>query len=204
MIIKVCGMRDSDNIRAVEELGVDWMGFIFYNKSSRFVSEVPEYLPLKSKRVGVFVNEALETILQTSSMFGLDLVQLHGNESPEFCETLRTYGLIIIKAFSITDNKEFESEKFKPYESFCDYFLFDTKTELFGGSGKKFNWEILSDYFGNTPFLLSGGISPDDVEEIKSFVHPKYAGIDLNSRFEITPAYKNIKLLQNFIKEIRQ
>ena len=204
MIIKVCGMRDSDNIRAVEELGVDWMGFIFYNKSSRFVSEVPEYLPLKSKRVGVFVNEALETILQTSSMFSLDFVQLHGNESPEFCETLSTCGLSIIKAFSITDNKEFESEKFKPYESFCDYFLFDTKTELFGGSGKKFNWEILSDYFGNTPFLLSGGISPDDVEEIKSFVHPKYAGIDLNSRFEITPAYKNIKLLQNFIKEIRQ
>jgi len=204
MIIKVCGMRDADNIRAVEELGVDWMGFIFYRSSSRFVTEVPNYMPHKAKRVGVFVNDELENILLTATNFDLDYIQLHGNETPELCETLKTRGLSVIKVFSIRDTKDFQTEKFKTYESFCDYFVFDTKTDLFGGSGKKFNWDILYDYQEDTPFLLSGGISKDDVDEIKSFKHPKCVGIDLNSRFEIAPAYKNIKLLQNFIKEIRQ
>lgn len=204
MIIKVCGMRDADNIRAVEKLGVDMMGFIFYRRSSRFVSEVPDYMPHKAKRVGVFVNDELENILRTATNFSLDYIQLHGNDTPEHCETLKSRGLSVIKVFSITDAKDFKPEKFKTYEAFCDYFLFDTKTDLFGGSGKKFSWDILYYYQGDTPFLLSGGISADDVDEIKSFKHPKCVGIDLNSRFEIAPAYKNIYLLQNFINEIRQ
>ena len=204
MIIKVCGMREAENILEVEQLRVDWMGFIFYPRSPRFVKEVPSYLPMKAKRVGVFVNEEPPVIFERARQFGLDMIQLHGNESHSLCQALFDNNLKVIKAFSIEPGKPFPNEKVERYEGYCDYFLFDTQTVLHGGSGRKFDWQILADYKGATPFLLSGGISPEDVEAIKSFKHPRWAGVDLNSRFESSPAIKDVSLLKKFIKNIRQ
>ena len=190
-------MRDRDNIRAVEAFGIDWMGFIFYPPSKRYVDIVPDYLPEKTKKVGVFVNESMETILEKVASFHLDIVQLHGDESPEECQQLKGKGFKVMKAFGIADS--FPSENIAEYEGCCDYFLFDTQTSDYGGSGRKFNWEIVQDYQGNTPFLLSGGIGPDDAEEIREFSHPMCIGIDINSKFEILPANKDLESIQQFI-----
>lgn len=203
MIVKVCGMREAENIRAVEQSGADWMGFIFYRRSSRFVNNVPDYLPTKMKKVGVFVNESIEIIAETVARFQLDMVQLHGNESPIFCDELAKIGIKTIKVFSVgTDH--FPSEQITRYEGKCDYFLFDTQTADYGGSGRKFDWRVLSEYQGATPFLLSGGISPDDEQEILAFSHPQFVGIDINSRFETEPAHKNSALIESFIEKIRR
>lgn len=196
-------MRDADNIREVDRLGPDWMGFIFYSGSSRFVSEVPEYLPEKSKRVGVFVNEELPVILEQVQQFQLDVIQLHGSEPSPLCHALRDNKLKVIKAFSIESDKPFPTEKVMQYEGCCDYFLFDTKTVLHGGSGRKYDWDILRDYRGETPFLLSGGISPDDAAAIKGFAHLNWVGIDLNSRFELSPGIKDASLLNDFFEKIK-
>lgn len=201
MIVKVCGMRDAENIREVEALGVDWMGFVFYRTSPRFVSELPDYLPQRAKRIGVFVNETEERIMETVELFRLDMVQLHGQEMPDFCNRIRSKGLKVIKAINVQNG--FPSEEVFSYEGACDYFLFDTKTSLPGGSGLKFDWSALSAYRGTTPFLLSGGISPDDADRVEVFVHGHCIGIDLNSRFETSPAYKDIRLLQSFIDKIK-
>jgi len=203
MIIKVCGMREAENIREVDQLRVDWMGFIFYPGSSRFVKEVPSYLPRKAKRVGVFVNEEPPVIFERARQFGLDIIQLHGNESPSLCQALRDYNLEVIKAFSIESDKPFPTEKVERYEGYCDCFLFDTQTVLHGGSGRKFDWQVLTDYKGETSFLLSGGISPEDEEVIQAFKHSRWVGVDLNSRFESSPAIKDVSLLKEFIKNIR-
>jgi phosphoribosylanthranilate isomerase len=201
MIVKVCGMRDAENIREVEALGVDWMGFVFHRTSPRFVSELPDYLPQRAKRIGVFVNETEERIMETVELFRLDMVQLHGQETPDFCNRIRSKGLKVIKAINVQNG--FPSEEVFSYEGACDYFLFDTKTSLPGGSGMKFDWSALSAYRGTTPFLLSGGISPDDADRVEVFVHGHCLGIDLNSRFETSPAYKDIRLLQSFIDKIK-
>ena len=198
MIIKVCGMRDADNIQALEQLGIDWMGMIFWPQSSRYVAEVPSYLPKQVRRVGVFVDASLEDIRQHASDYQLDLIQLHGKETPAFAEALKP--LSVIKAFNIADAEDLKQTK--AYEGIVDYFLFDTKGKVVGGNGEKFDWSLLSSYHGETPFLLSGGIGPDDVEAIKSFRHPKCIGIDLNSRFEQAPALKDISKLRNFIKQL--
>ncbi|OPZ14447.1 MAG: N-(5'-phosphoribosyl)anthranilate isomerase [Bacteroidetes bacterium ADurb.BinA261] len=202
MIVKVCGMRDAENIREVEALGVDWMGFVFHRTSPRFVGELPDYLPQRAKRVGVFVDEREEQIMETVQLFRLDMVQLHGHETPDFCSRIRSKGLKVIKAINVQNR--FPSEEVSFYEGTCDYFLFDTKTPLPGGSGQKFDWSSLSAYRGTTPFLLSGGISPDDADRVEAFVHERCIGIDLNSRFETSPAYKDIHLLQSFIDKIKR
>ena len=202
MIVKVCGMRDAENIRDVEALGVDWMGLVFHRTSPRFVSELPDYLPQRAKRVGVFVDEREEQIMETVQLFRLDMVQLHGQETPDFCSRIRSHGLKVIKAINVQDT--FPSEEVSSYEGACDYFLFDTKTPLPGGSGLKFDWGSLLAYRGKTPFLLSGGISPDDAEMVKTFAHERCIGIDLNSRFETLPAYKDIRLLQSFLDKIKR
>ena len=202
MIVKVCGMRDAENIREVEALGVDWMGFVFHRTSPRFVGELPDYLPQRAKRVGVFVDETEEQIMETVQLFRLDMVQLHGQETPDFCNRIRSKGLKVIKAINVQNR--FPSEEVSFYEGACDYFLFDTKTPLPGGSGQKFDWSSLSAYRGTTPFLLSGGISPDDADRVEAFVHERCIGIDLNSRFETSPAYKDIHLLQSFIDKIKR
>ena len=205
-------MRDADNIREVERLrvgdgtsgmalGIDMMGFIFYPKSSRYVSERPAYLPQKCKRVGVFVDEDIENIMKIADDYALDFIQLHGHESPDFIAHLNyqlsTVNCQLIKAFNIATKEDLDATA--PYAGLVDYFLFDTKGPSVGGNGEKFDWSILDAYNGDTPFLLSGGIGPDDAERIKTFRHPKCIGIDLNSRFEIEPGIKDIVKLKTFL-----
>lgn len=203
MIIKVCGMRDADNIRKVEDIGIDLMGFIFSPKSSRYVSEPPTYLPTKCKRVGVFVDASIGDVMTIVEQYQFNIIQLHGNESPSYITQLRSHlpaGVKIIKAFNIATDTDLNNTK--AYLGLADYFLFDAKGMSAGGNGHKFDWSILSAYNGPTPFLLSGGIGPDDAECIRTFQHPHFLGIDLNSKFEISPALKDINKLQCFLKQI--
>ena len=202
--VKVCGMRDADNIREVEMLGIDMMGFIFWPKSSRYVSKRPAYLPQKCKRVGVFVDEDMETIKKIADDYALDFIQLHGHESPEQIShlSLLTPHSSLIKAFNIATKEDLDATV--PYEGLVDYFLFDTKGKSVGGNGEKFDWRVLEAYNGDTPFLLSGGIGPDDAERVRSFHHPKCIGIDLNSRFEIEPGIKDIVKLKTFLNYDQQ
>ena len=201
-LVKVCGMREAENIREVEALGIDLMGFIFWPKSGRYVSERPAYLPTNCKRVGVFVDEDIETVKRIAEDYALDYIQLHGHESPEYCAQLK--GLKLIKAFNIATTEDFKQTE--PYTGIVDYFLFDTKGKSVGGNGEKFDWSVLSAYDGNTPFLLSGGIGPDDAEVLTSHFSPltskKCVGIDLNSRFEIAPGLKDINKLKEFLNAL--
>ncbi len=204
MIIKVCGMRDPENIRAAEMLDIQWFGFIFWKKSSRYVSERPTYLPIKQKRVGVFVDASIEEIIEKTREYPLDIIQLHGKESPDYIRQLRSAcdeGIIIIKALNIATTEDIGQTS--PYDSMVDYFLFDTKAKMVGGNGTQFDWSVLSAYKGNVPFILSGGIGPKDARKVKNFRHPKFAGIDLNSRFEIAPGLKDISLIKEFLDHLK-
>ena len=198
MIIKVCGMREPNNIREVESLGGDMMGFIFWPKSSRYVSQRPAYLSTQCKRVGVFVDEDIQTVRRIADEYALDYIQLHGHESSDYCAQLK--GLHLIKAISVSGRNDIAT--YKQYEGLVDYFLFDTKCPSVGGSGQQFDWTVLAAYDGSTPFLLSGGIGPDDVQRVKAFKHPKCVGIDLNSRFEIAPGLKDINKLKQFLEQL--
>lgn len=201
-IIKVCGMREADNIRDVEALhDVDMLGFIFYHKSPRCIYELPAYMPAHTHRVGVFVNEDKQAVGMYADRFGLNYVQLHGDESPEYCQSLRASGLKIIKAFSVARPKDVQ--KVYAYEKVCDYLLFDTKCEEYGGSGNQFDWSILHSYNGSAPFLLSGGINPHSANALKEFAHPRLAGYDLNSRFEIKPGVKAPERIRTFLNELK-
>lgn len=204
MRVKVCGMREADNIREVEALGIDLMGFIFYPPSKRFVgNKAPSYLPSSCTRVGVFVNAEMEYIRSMVPEFGLGAIQLHGNESPEFCRqlSLDLPGIEIIKAFSISSPEDLA--KTSSYEGVAGCFLFDTPTAAYGGSGQSFDWTLLEGYHGHTPFLLSGGLGPDSVEALSGFSHPLCCGIDLNSKFETAPAFKDAKALGSFLEQVR-
>lgn len=203
MLVKVCGMRDAENIRELETLGIDWIGMIFWPKSKRYVAQRPAYLPEKTKRVGVFVNSHIEDILQHVEDYGLDFIQLHGSESPAYITSIRTRTKAkIIKVFNIANTDDLL--QVQPYEGIADYYLFDTKGKAIGGNGEKFDWSVLATYQGNTPFLLSGGIGPDDAEHIGTFHHPKCIGIDLNSRFETEPALKNVTQLKHFLEQLKK
>lgn len=199
MIVKVCGMRDAANIRQLEALGIDWMGMIFWPKSKRYVSTPPVYLPQHVRKVGVFVDASLDAIRQHVEDYQLDIIQLHGQESPETLKALKP--LTLIKAFNIATPEDLQ--KTEPYEGLADYFLFDTKGKSVGGNGEKFDWSVLDNYQGETPFLLSGGIGPEDMQDVKTFHHPKCIGIDLNSRFETEPGLKDITKLKQFLEAIR-
>lgn len=202
MIVKVCGMRDADNIRAVESLGVDWMGFIFYPGSSRNVDRVPDYLPFDAKRVGVFVDEEPDTVGKRVKELGLDIVQLHGSEDPRYIGRIRALcpGITVVKALSIASDRDLD--KASAYFGMVEYLLFDTKARLAGGNGLQFDWSILNSYRGTVPFILSGGIGPDDAARINAFSHPMMAGIDLNSRFESAPAVKDTESLKSFLSQL--
>lgn len=232
MFIKVCGMREPENIRAVSALGIDMIGFVFWPNSPRYVRMIssqagiiPDYsverlnkgrgkvetstdkvvLP---KRVGVFVDDMPQSIVTRVFNYDLDYVQLHGEESRVMIENLRRtlepdikQGVKIIKALSIGSPEDVS--RYKEYEGVVDLFLFDTKCKTVGGSGEQFDWDVLGQYDGQTPFILSGGIGPDDVERVKSFTHPQFVGVDLNSRFETEPGLKDVEALRQFIQTIR-
>ncbi|MEP0368259.1 MAG: phosphoribosylanthranilate isomerase [Cyclobacteriaceae bacterium] len=192
MKLKVCGMREKENIEELLQLEPDFIGFIFYAKSPRFVEnfEIPD-VPTETKKVGVFVNEDESVILDCVEKYGLDYVQLHGNEPVELAESIKQKGVGVIKVFGVMD--ALPSAEIRPYEDAVDYFLFDTKTPAHGGSGQKFDWSILKSYDSTKPFFLSGGIDVSDIEEIKKMNIEKLEVIDVNSRFEIAPGLKNIE-----------
>lgn len=201
-LIKICGMRNAENIRQVEALGVDMIGFIFYPRSPRFVYEIPEYLPNQASRVGVFVNESKDNILMYADRFDLEYIQLHGNESPDYCQSLISKGLKIIKAFSVSRIKDLNNVP--QYQGACSYLLFDAKSDVYGGSGNLFDWSILHFYKGQTPFLLSGGINLYSTNSLKNFYHPQFAGLDLNSRFETKPGEKDVERIKQFISNLKE
>lgn len=204
MILKVCGMRDMDNISHLSGIGVRMMGFIFYDKSKRFIglenrNALFNNVPKNVKKVGVFVNEPIEALIENASHYHLDYVQLHGNESPDYCKEVQTK-IKVIKAFRIDENFDFNLlEEFQN----CEYLLFDAKGKEYGGNGIKFDWSILEKYKMETPFILSGGIKLEDADDILSIQHPKMAGIDINSGFEIEPGLKNIEKIKSFISLLR-
>jgi len=213
MKIKVCGMREPDNIAEVADLGPDYLGYIFYAGSPRFAGQ-PSLAKWMGehrikvghpKRVGVFVNAEVDYLLNTVHDFQLDWVQLHGDESPGYCRELKLLWSVdtlrraeICKAFSITDDFDFRDTN--PYVDSCSMFVFDTGgTKAAGGTGLKWNWDKLQEYTGPVPFLLSGGIGPDDVEALKRLDHKQMRGVDVNSKFEISPGVKDVDQLRTFI-----
>jgi phosphoribosylanthranilate isomerase len=209
MIIKVCGLREPQNIGKIAAIqGIDLIGLIFYPGSPRYVdsNETAECVAnLKNiGKVGVFVNASLDEVLLNSKKYSLDYLQLHGNETPEYILELRqkiSPEIRFIKSFSI--RKEEDLLPTSGYDGLCDFFLFDTPTSGYGGSGRSFDWKILQYYAGSTPFLLSGGIGPDSVEALGNFHHHLWAGLDLNSRFETAPGIKDVALLTHFIEHLK-
>jgi len=200
-------MRDPENVSGMVAALPDYMGFIFYPKSKRFVgfepsSELLSAVPDSIKKVGVFVDETPEKVLETIQNWDLDVVQLHGYETPEYCKQIQDSGITVFKAFSVDESFDFSSVN--AYSGVCDYFLFDTKGQLPGGTGQKFNWQLLENYKGDIPFFLSGGIGLDDLEAVLSFRHPQLFGIDVNSGFEISPALKDVEKVRTFISGIRK
>ncbi len=222
MIIKVCGMREPQNIRDVAEAGADWIGFIFCTDSPRYVEQIsfgagfmPDFAPWKiveaskdRKKVGVFVDDMPQSIITRIVNFRLDIVQLHGSESPVMIDNLRNSvvpdlasSIQIVKAINIGCIDDLKNAK--QYEGHADYLLFDTKTDVPGGSGRKFDWNILNHYDGNLPFLIGGGIGPDDAEAITTIRHPRFMGVDINSAFETEPGLKDINKVKHFIEVLR-
>jgi len=200
MKLKVCGMKFPNNIKEIASLKPNYLGFIFHETSSRnFTGSIPE-LPDSIKKTGVFVDEKVEFIVNKLEKHKLSVIQLHGHESPEVCKLLQATHAKIIKVFSIKDS--FDFSVLAPYESVCDYFLFDTKGKLPGGNGYTFNWSILESYPSTKPFFLSGGIGLDKAEDLHRFLASnasKYCyAIDVNSRFELEPGLKNTEKLNEF------
>ena len=198
-------MREPENIRAAARLPLHWMGFIFYPPSPRYAGtlspeSLSEVLPETIRKTGVFVDEIEEIVCDTARRYGLHTLQLHGAETPDTCRRLRMSGWEVIKAFSVAGVSDLAATA--GYEGCCDYYLFDTKTPRYGGSGRCFDWEVLAAYRGDTPFLLSGGIGDEQVAPLRRFFHPLWAGIDLNSRFELSPGKKDIGKLRNFLNEL--
>lgn len=204
MKVKVCGMRSPQNIADVAVLRPDYMGFIFYEKSPRYAGDlspdVLDILPASTARVGVFVDADERYIREIVVRYDLDLVQLHGAESPLLCARLRD-ATGVIKAFGIGGEQDFENVK--AYEGSCDYYLFDTKVPTHGGSGRKFDHRLLSAYEGQTPYLLSGGLGPDDASSLRTFDDARCAGLDINSRFETGPGIKDASAVKTFIETIK-
>ena len=204
MKLKVCGMKYQDNILAVADLQPDYLGFIFYEKSTRYFQGKIGEISKSIKKAGVFVDEEIDTVIDLIKSHALQAIQLHGNESPAYCDELKSHHIEVIKVFSILN--EFDFNILKPYEHVCDYFLFDTKGKLPGGNGYGFDWSILNNYPSTKPFFLSGGIGLNEIENIKNFMKSessKYCyAIDVNSKFEINPGLKDIEKLKKFKSQL--
>ncbi|MDF7820761.1 phosphoribosylanthranilate isomerase [Runella sp. MFBS21] len=205
MKIKVCGMRDTANLAELLELKPDFIGFIFYDKSPRFVGEALDEefvknIPKPIKKVGVFVNANPDFILRNVKKYDLQFVQLHGHETPDFCRTLKMRGANIIKAFSVDENFNFATlNNYKPH---CDFFLFDAKGTQPGGNGITFNWDVLKRYDNDKPFFLSGGLSLENIEDVSKLENAIF-GLDVNSKFETEPAIKDIEKLKQLMEMVR-
>ncbi|MEE9439233.1 MAG: phosphoribosylanthranilate isomerase [Saprospiraceae bacterium] len=206
--IKVCGNQNQNNTLDVIKLNPDMMGFIFFKPSSRYCNpnDLDIYINAVDSdilKIGVFVNESVENVLQITKQLNLDIIQLHGDETVDYCTQidLNTEAKII-KVFRIDDRFNFDQTAL--FLEVCDYYLFDTKTIKYGGSGKKFNWQTLNQYTAQKPFILSGGITPNDLNKILDINHNQLIGIDINSGFESCPGIKDIDKLSKFISEIRK
>ncbi len=206
--IKVCGMRDSANIHSVVALEPDFMGFIFYEKSPRNVGEELDAELLKSfprtiKKVGVFVNAHPDLILKNVKKYSLDMVQLHGDELPDVCRNVRNRGISVMKAFAVDEN--FNFSRLNNYKPHCDYFLFDTKGDSYGGNGVGFDWNLLQRYDNEKPFFLSGGINENSLDAIIALKNQglNLYGVDINSQFENSPGIKDVERVQAFIQKLR-
>lgn len=209
MEIKVCGLNIPTNIEAVLQLGVHYVGFIFYENSPRFMQTPPEEITgfdklhaSPVKKVGVFVNAKISYVEEMVKAYELDYVQLHGDENVFYCSKLKGKKIKIIKAFSV--DEDFIFTQTEAYQYYCDYFLFDTKGKNRGGNGIVFDWRILKRYRGKTPFFLSGGIKPDMAQKIKQLKLPNLQAVDLNSGFEIKPGYKNVNDISEFINDLNK
>lgn len=200
--IKVCGMTDPENIQALAALRPDYMGLIFYEKSKRYAGATPiaaidKMIGSEMEKVGVFVNEDIEEVTSLADEYGIKILQLHGDEDVDYCKILKSKGYQIIKAFSIGDS--FEFEKLIPYKTVVDYFLFDTKGAEYGGNGVTFDWSILNNYDNEIPFFLSGGLSADNIATVLEMDNLNLYAVDVNSKFETSPGYKDIKLLKESV-----
>ena len=204
MIVKICGIKDEDNLEELSELKFEMIGLNFYPPSKRFLSydrtDFIDGIPSHIRKVGVVVNENIDKVYSLVTDFELDDIQLHGSESISYCEEVAEF-CNIIKAFGIEEGMDID-ELVEGYEM-CSYLLFDTKSKNHGGTGRKFDWNTLDSYTGLTPFLLSGGIGPADYEQILELEHSSLVGVDINSKFEIEPGIKNIDLIAEFLEEIK-
>ena len=200
MKVKVCGLNNQSSISELNKIGIDFMGFIFFNKSPRFINEDLILSDISKYKVGVFVNENFETIINCIKKYKLSHVQLHGDEEPSFCKKL-TELVKVIKAFRVSNN--YEIRYTDSYLECCDYFLFDTESDTFGGSGKKFDWEIIRG-FTNKKFILSGGIDMNSIEKIKKIKKENkcLVAVDINSKFELSPGTKDIQKIKTFLKNL--
>jgi phosphoribosylanthranilate isomerase len=204
MLIKICGMRYMENIQSVSRYHPDFMGFIFYPQSPRYVKE-DESLPViqaNIKKVGVFVDQSWEEMIHLIDKHKLDGVQFHGHESEEMTARMKQRGLIVIKAFRI--DRDFDFSLLSRYEAAVDYFLFDTKGKVPGGTGQTFDWSLLQYYSGSVSFLLSGGLSEQNIQQAVELKHARLAGVDLNSGVEISPGIKDLKKLSRVIQTINK
>ncbi|WP_201980986.1 phosphoribosylanthranilate isomerase [Hymenobacter rubidus] len=206
LLIKVCGMREPGNIAAVAELQPDFLGFVFYPPSPRYVvgtlpTELLRALPDNVRKIGVFVNESTEHILATLASYGLDGAQLHGQETPAQCAELQRAGVLVIKMFSV--NHGLDLSALLPYEGVCDYFVFDTFGPAPGGNGTAFDWEVLRDYELETPYLLAGGLGPENIDALTALRLPGLIGVDFNSRFETAPGLKDFTQLAKAFASLR-
>jgi len=209
MNIKVCGITEMKQLQQLDGLDIDFAGLIFYKESPRYIGDKLSKKDVKNadfdlKKVGVFVNPEMIDVLDAIDDYGLDAVQLHGDESPEMCEDLSSE-VEVIKAFRVTDSSAID-KMVTPYDAVCDYYLFDTGglKESFGGTGKQFDWTILTKAKIEKPFFLSGGIGPDDASKVKAFKHPDFFGVDINSLFEKEPGVKDMGMVLQFRQAMRK
>ena len=206
MKIKVCGLRDAENLRQIADLNPDFVGFIFYDQSPRFVGEdldeeAVKALPRSIRKVGVFVNASPDYILRSVKKYNFQYVQLHGNETPDYCRSLQNRGINIIKAFRV--DSSFNFSMLNNFKAQCDFFLFDAKGDQPGGNGVTFDWTILNRYDNEKPFFISGGIGLDNLDQLSQLKGMKLYGVDVNSQVETTPGLKDVLKVKKLIDRVR-
>lgn len=207
MLLKVCGMKYEENIAGLMELKPDYIGFIFYEKSKRYAGQELQSSFMKTmdptmEKVGVFVNHPVAEVIRICDEFDIRTVQLHGEETPQQCRQLKEVGFKVVKAFSIDSG--FDFSLLRPYVAFCDFFLFDTKGDNYGGTGRSFDWSMLENYDNSLPFFLSGGIDEGSLERLRLLPGLRLHALDINSRFEISPGLKDTLQIKSFMEKMNE